>query len=153
MLCRKSLFSLVAIILSRDTTFAYFWTFQTRPAPVFCIYCFFYLCAEWHMAVHTEELHVQNKSKRQTACMNNPTACSICPLFSSETVWAIFKTLGFLLNGYWQFVRMVLRHWTILPPCPYMVKTLKYILLQNQESFEAESWNLNLSVITDNDQS
>ena len=28
-------FSLVAIILSRDTIFAYFWTFRTRPAPVF----------------------------------------------------------------------------------------------------------------------
>ena len=32
------------------------------------------------------------------------------------------------------------RFWTRWPPCPYMVKILKNLLIQNQESFEAESW-------------
>ena len=49
-------------------------------------------------------------------------------------------TYGFLSKRYWQFVWMVLRHWTRWPPCPNMVKRLKNLLLESQESFEAESW-------------
>ena len=45
----------------------------------------------------------------------------------------------FTAEGYCQFVQMVLHHQTKWPPCPYMVKTLKILLLQNQESFGAES--------------
>ena len=53
--------------------------------------------------------------------------------------WYDDSTWGLLSKGYWQFFQMVLHHWTRWLPCPYMVKTLK-ILLQDQESFEAESW-------------
>ena len=53
--------------------------------------------------------------------------------FSAEFTW------GHLSKGYCQFVQMVPRHWTRWPPCPYMVKTFKNFLLQNQESFGAES--------------
>ena len=58
----------------------------------------------------------------------------------SEIAWAIF--IRFLMEPYVKRVLtiwMVLPHWTRLLPCPYMVKMLKN-LLQNQESFEAESW-------------
>ena len=49
-------------------------------------------------------------------------------------------TWGLLSKGYGQFVQMVPRHWTRWPSCPYMVKSLNSFLLQNQESFGAESW-------------
>ena len=44
------------------------------------------------------------------------------------------------LKGYWQYVQMVPRDWTRWPPFPCMVKRLKNLLLQNQESFEADCW-------------
>ena len=39
----------------------------------------------------------------------------------------------------WKFVQMVTVRWLRWPPCPYMVKTLKN-LLQNQDRLKAESW-------------
>ena len=51
---------------------------------------------------------------------------------------------GLLSKGYCQFVQMVTRSWTKWPPCPYMVETLKNLLLQNQECFGAESWYIAL---------
>ena len=35
---------------------------------------------------------------------------------------------------------MVPHHQTRWPPCQYMLKTFKKVLVQNQESFGAESW-------------
>ena len=64
-------------------------------------------------------------------------------------LWTTFsETLGqfssnfwsFLLKGDWKFVQMVMVRWSRWPPCPYMTKTLKNLLLRNQESFRAESW-------------
>ena len=40
--------------------------------------------------------------------------------------------LKIYINGHGPFIKM--------RPCPYMVKTLKNLLLQNQESFKAEFW-------------
>ena len=60
---------------------------------------------------------------------------SLNPLgqFSSNFMWSL------LLKGAWKFVQMVTVRISRWPPCSYMVKTLKS-LLQNQESFMAESW-------------
>ena len=42
--------------------------------------------------------------------------------------------------GEWKFVQMVLITWPRWLPCPYMVKTLKNFLLQNQKTDDLESW-------------
>ena len=39
-----------------------------------------------------------------------------------------------------KFVQMVLVTWPIWPPCPYMVKTLKNLLLRNQKADDLETW-------------
>ena len=39
-----------------------------------------------------------------------------------------------------KFVQMVHVTSPIWPPCPYMVKTLKYLLLWNQKTDDLESW-------------
>ena len=69
-------------------------------------------------------------------------------VFFSENCLSSFHQIshGLLSKGYCQFVQMVPRHWTRWPPCPFMVKTLKNLLLQNQESFGAESWILVYSI-------
>ena len=51
-----------------------------------------------------------------------------------------FHQFTCLSKGYCQFVQVVPCHWTRWPPCPCIVKTLKNLLLQNQESFAVESW-------------
>ena len=43
-------------------------------------------------------------------------------------------------NGERKFVQMVLVTWPRLPPCPYMVKTLKNLLLRNQNVDDLETW-------------
>ena len=53
--------------------------------------------------------------------------------FSSNFMWSL------LLKRDWKFIQMVTVSLSRWSPCPYMVKTLKN-LLQNQESFGAESW-------------
>ena len=42
--------------------------------------------------------------------------------------------------GEWKFVQMVYVTWPVWPPCPYMVKTLKNLLLWNQKANDLESW-------------
>ena len=70
----------------------------------------------------------------------------ICPL-----IWTIspLKSFGQLswnfiwslvLNRIWKFIQMVTVDWFGWAPCQYGVKTCKSLLLQNQESFEAEAW-------------
>ena len=44
------------------------------------------------------------------------------------------------VKGDWKFVEMVTVYKSRSLPCPYMVKTLKNLLLQTWESFGAESW-------------
>ena len=61
--------------------------------------------------------------------------------------WAIFTRFHTgPSKGYCQFNRIVPRHWTRWPPCPYMVKTLKNLLLQNQESFGVDLWVYSIGV-------
>ena len=45
-----------------------------------------------------------------------------------------------LLKGDWKFVHMVAVLKSRWPPCPYIIKTLTNLLLQNQGSFKVESW-------------
>ena len=42
--------------------------------------------------------------------------------------------------GEWKFVQTVQVTWPRWPPCPYMVKILKNLLLQNQKADDLESW-------------
>ena len=77
------------------------------------------------------------------------------PLFSSPVVWRphslkIFssETTGpvkvkFRMEPPWDGgtkVQTVLVTWPRWPPCPYMVKTLKNLLLQNQKAYDLETW-------------
>ena len=43
-------------------------------------------------------------------------------------------------TGEWKFVQMVQVTWPIWPPCPYMVKTLKNLLLWNQKADDLETY-------------
>ena len=51
---------------------------------------------------------------------------------------------NFLWSLHWsekqQFLRMVTVTWPRWPPCPYMVKTFKNLLLQNRTTDDLESW-------------
>ena len=114
MFFRNPCFSLVATILSRLHTLGRFGHVLCRCFA--CIILFF--CTEWHMAVHTGELRVQNKSKRPISSMNT-TAYSICPLnsgnASSNTSWDCNVTPGLKMCGYTSyhlFVLPVFRHAT-----------------------------------------
>ena len=40
----------------------------------------------------------------------------------------------------WKFIQTVLVTWPRWPPCPYMVKTLKNLLLRNQKADDLETW-------------
>ena len=46
--------------------------------------------------------------------------------------------------GEWKVAKMVVVHWPIWPPCPYMVKTFKNLLLQNRGCLVAESLHKSL---------
>ena len=73
-----------------------------------------------------------------------PSVCPSIPLndFSSESPGPNFYKLHVepFVKRDWKFVQMVTVREVRWPPCPYLVKTLKNLLFQNQESFEAESW-------------
>ena len=47
--------------------------------------------------------------------------------------------LSFLKSGEWKIAKMVVVHWPRWPPCPYMVKHFKNLLLQNWGCLGAES--------------
>ena len=47
-------------------------------------------------------------------------------------------------EGERKFVQMVQVTWPRWPPCPYMVKTFKNLLLQNQKSYDLETWHVAL---------
>ena len=61
--------------------------------------------------------------------------------FSSVTPRSIFFKFHVepCVKGGLKIVQMVMVHYSRWPPCLYMVKALKNLLLQNQESFKAES--------------
>ena len=46
--------------------------------------------------------------------------------------------------GKWKIAKTVAVHWPRWPPCPYMVKTFKNLLLQNQGCLVAESLHKSL---------
>ena len=48
-------------------------------------------------------------------------------------IWSLLRL------GEWKIAKMVAVHWPRWPPCPYMVKTLKNLLLQNRGRLGAES--------------
>ena len=78
--------------------------------------------------------------------MITPCLSTICPSIhshlndfslgqiSSNFMWSL------LLKGDSKFIQMVTVRKSRWPPCPYMVKTLKNLILQNRESFGTESW-------------
>ena len=49
----------------------------------------------------------------------------------------IWSLLGM---GEWKFIQMVLVTWPRWPPCPYMVKAFKNLLLRNQRADDLETW-------------
>ena len=65
-------------------------------------------------------------------------------VFSSETAWPI--KAKFYEEPPWEGGTKVYingpGHMTKMAPCPYMVKTLKNLLLQNQMSYDLETWHV-----------
>ena len=52
----------------------------------------------------------------------------------SNFIWSFYAI------GERKFAQMVLVTWPRWPPCPYMVKTLKNLLLRNQKADDLETW-------------
>ena len=67
-------------------------------------------------------------------------------IFSSETAWPIKAKL--YVEPPWEGGTKVYingpGHLTKMAPCPYMVKTFKNLLLQNQKSYDLETWHVAL---------
>ena len=63
-------------------------------------------------------------------------------VFSSETIVPLKSNFiwSFSRMGEWKFVQTVLVTWPRWPLCPYMVKTLKNLLLWNQKADDLETW-------------
>ena len=53
----------------------------------------------------------------------------------SNFIWSVYGM------GEPKFAQMFLVTWPRWPPCPYMVKTLKNLLLWNQKANDLETWN------------
>ena len=56
------------------------------------------------------------------------------------SLWAKFAQISywaFLSRGEWKIAKMVVVHWPRWPPCPYMVKPFKNLLLQNYLGVES----------------
>ena len=53
--------------------------------------------------------------------------------FCTNFIWSLLRL------GEWNIAKMVAVHWPRWPPCPYMVKTFKNLLLQNRGRLGAES--------------
>ena len=74
---------------------------------------------------------------RRQQCLN---------IFSSET--ALPVKAKFYVEPPWEGGTKVYingpGHMTKMPPCPYMVKTFKNLLLQNQKFYELETWHVAL---------
>ena len=62
--------------------------------------------------------------------------------FSLETARPMKPNFMWIIHGMGErkFVQMVQVIWPRWPPCPYMVKTLKNLLLWNQKADDLESW-------------
>ena len=70
-------------------------------------------------------------------------------IFSSETtgpIELIYFIWRLLRMGERKFVQMVLVTWPRWPPRPYMVKTLKNLLLQNQKADDLGTWYVALGL-------
>ena len=53
--------------------------------------------------------------------------------FCTNFIWSLLSL------GEWKIAKMVAVHWPRWPPCPYIVKTFKNLLLQNRGRLGAES--------------
>ena len=68
-------------------------------------------------------------------CSEFRTTSPLKPLsqFCSNFIWSLLRL------GEQKIAKMVAVHWPRWPPCPYMVKTFKNLLLQNRGCLGAES--------------
>ena len=68
--------------------------------------------------------------------------------FSQKQLGHLEPKLTWKLKGEWEwkFIQMSLVTWPTWPPCPYMVKTLKNLVLQNQLTNDLETWCVALSM-------
>ena len=80
----------------------------------------------------------EKSSRCMCVCQHFQTSSPLKPLgwLNPNFIWSLLGT------GEQKFVQTVLVTWPRLPPCPYMVKTLKNLLLWNQRW----PWNLVCSI-------
>ena len=73
-------------------------------------------------------------------CSEFQTTSPLEPLgqWCSNFIWSLLGA------GKWKIAKMVAVHWPRWPPCPYMVKTFKNLLLQNRGGLVAESLRISL---------
>ena len=76
-------------------------------------------------------------------CQHFQTSSPLKPLgqLNSNFIWRLLRTRE------QKFVQMVLVKWPRWPPYPYMVKTFKRLLLQNQKTYELGIWYVALGVL------
>ena len=60
--------------------------------------------------------------------------------FCTNFIWSLLRL------GEWKIAKMVAVHWPRWPPCLYMVKTFKNLLLQNRGCLGAESLHKSLGM-------
>ena len=65
--------------------------------------------------------------------ISNNFSSGLLGQFCTNFIWSLFRL------GEWKIAKMVAVHWPRWPPCPYMVKTFKNLLLQNRGRLGAES--------------
>ena len=75
-------------------------------------------------------------------CHHFQTSSPLKPLgrLKPNFIWSLPGT------GEQKFVQMVLVIWPRWSPCPYMVKTLKNLLLRNQKAYDLETWYVALGI-------
>ena len=87
-------------------------------------------------------LHEYQRSRSFTDLGTRSLRFTFSNFFSLETARPI--KAKFYVDPPWdgerKFVQMVQVTWPIWPPCPYMVKTLKILLLWNQTDDDLECW-------------
>ena len=69
-------------------------------------------------------------------CQHFQTSSPLKPLgrLKPNFIWSLLGTQE------WKFVQMVQVTWPRWAPCPYMVKTLKNLLLRNQKADDLDTW-------------
>ena len=122
-----------------------------------CFFLFRLIFIKYHLKHHSKLLQM---AVLHFSIFSSPELCSVWAIvitfrpssvhlltFSndfSEDAKPILLTWSLLRVGEWKIAKMVAVRWPRWPPCPYMVKIFKNLLLQNRGCLGAESLHKSL---------